>query len=319
MAQFVNYYEPIQIFMDSVKKDILSKTNNLYNIRNSREIINPLFNLFDYQITLINQIVLFIQNVGHNDNIDNNGNNNNNINYLKTCSDYNNKKSSQQKNNINYLIDINKDILVSMIIKFLSKINSLINKNNNYNNYNKYNNKSKYNLKSESTSSLSQGKGMNLYQDYNKNNLNKNLYPYDNKYNNIRYILKKNMNKNNNKNNNSIHKNSSMRNLKHNINSNSSIKYNNKTNDFNYFNQNKNNDIYGKHKKFRNELDNNSLITNSKIGDKGKDRTLQTKSYSNSTKDIFIDLNDDALKTLFNRPIYLNSTHTLNTKASKED
>ena len=112
MAEFVNYYELLQTFMDKVKKDVVLKANNSYNLRYSREILNPLFNLLDYQITLINQIVLFIKS-------------------MEQINDNNNKNNLQQKN-VSNLIDINKDILISMIIKFLTKINSLINQN--YNN-----------------------------------------------------------------------------------------------------------------------------------------------------------------------------------------
>ena len=47
MAEFVNYYEPLQTFMDKVKKDVVLKANNSYNLRYSREILNPLFSLLD--------------------------------------------------------------------------------------------------------------------------------------------------------------------------------------------------------------------------------------------------------------------------------
>ena len=121
------YYQTIQNFMDNVRKDIFSKTNNLYNLRSSRDILNSLFNLFDYQITLMNQIILFYKN-----------NNQYNNYYVKSTKIYNDyKKNSFQKEKCDHLINNNKDIMVSMIIKLLTKINSMldiyknkINKNN---------------------------------------------------------------------------------------------------------------------------------------------------------------------------------------------
>ena len=100
MAQFFNYYEPIQIFMDNVKKEIISKTNNLYNLRNLREILNSLFNLFDYEITLINQIIIFTQSTEQNNKNNNSINLKSNVNY-----NYNNyNKTNLQKNNLYHLI-----------------------------------------------------------------------------------------------------------------------------------------------------------------------------------------------------------------------
>ncbi len=87
--------------MDTVKKDILSKNVSQINPVHNKEIVNSLFNLLDYQITLMNQILLFNQN---------------------------NKEMNDNGNNIDNLIRINKDILVSMINKFLSKLNSIHNK-----------------------------------------------------------------------------------------------------------------------------------------------------------------------------------------------
>jgi hypothetical protein len=87
--------------MDNVKKDIFLKTANKENKSNNKEIINSLFKLLDYQITLINQILLFNQN---------------------------SHDLNANKNNIDNLIKINKDILVSMINKFLSSINKVFNK-----------------------------------------------------------------------------------------------------------------------------------------------------------------------------------------------
>ena len=101
MEEDFNIMEPIQTLMDNVKKDIFLKTANKENKSNNKEIINSLFKLLDYQITLINQILLFNQN---------------------------SQDLNATKNNIDNLIKINKDILVSMINKFLSSINKVFNK-----------------------------------------------------------------------------------------------------------------------------------------------------------------------------------------------
>ena len=101
MEEDFNIMEPIQTLMDNVKKDIFLKTANKENKSNNKEIINSLFKLLDYQITLINQILLFNQN---------------------------SQDLNANKNNIYNLIKINKDILVSMINKFLSSINKVFNK-----------------------------------------------------------------------------------------------------------------------------------------------------------------------------------------------
>ena len=63
MEDNYNFMEPIQTLMDNVKKDIFLKTSNKENKANNKEIINSLFKLLDYQITLINQILLFNQNI----------------------------------------------------------------------------------------------------------------------------------------------------------------------------------------------------------------------------------------------------------------
>jgi len=318
MAEFVNYYEPLQSFMDKVKKDVVIKANNSYNLRYSREILNPLFSLLDYQITLINQIVLFIQS-------------------MEQIKEGNNKNNFQQKN-VGHLIDINKDILVSMITKFLTKINSLINQNYNNNN-SKYNNKYKYNIKSDSVPLFNYGKigkDNSLYSNNSKKNINNNsIYPYDERFFNINYIMKKNKEKNeNNSSRKKLIRSSSMKsnlsNINYNKNSNKSFKNMNKHHDYNFkfispFNKNK--DITIKNKRARDDLDYKNLMAEikdrakneSRSTDKIRQKTIPNGSHSNSTKDIFIDLNDDALKTLFNKPIYYNNTLTLNTRASKED
>ena len=332
MSEFVNYYEPIQIFMDKVKKDIFSKTNNLYNLKHSRELLNPLLNLLDYQITLINQIILFIQsNMKQNDDI-----NNNNYNYLKSHTDHNNYKNNSKQKNMNHLIDINKDILGSMIIKFLTKINSMIVRNYKINN-SKYNKKYKYNIKSDSMplfNDSNYGKGNELYSNNSKKYINKNsLLPYDEKFSNINYIKKKNEGKNykNSLKKKLIHSSSMEKNLpniNYNINSDKSFKNKSKHNNFNFISPvYKRKDTTSKNRIVKDYLDCNNLIDEIKDdikkeiknNDKSRQKTIPNKSYSNSTKDIFIDLNDDALKKLFNKPIYYINSVTLNTKASKEE
>ena len=335
MSEFVNYYEPIQIFMDKVKKDILSKTNNLYNLKHSRELLNPLFNLLDYQITLINQIVLFIQsNMEQNDDINNNGVIN--ANYLKSCTDYNNNKSNSKQKNINHLIDINKDILGSMIIKFLTKINSMVIKNYNINN-SKYNKKYKYNIKSENKPMFNYGnygKDNTLYSNKSKKYINNNpLYPYDERFSKDNYIKKK-IEEKNNKNSSKkklIHSSSmenNFSNINYNINSDKSFKNRNRYNDFSFiFPFNKTKDITSKNKIVKDDFDYTNLIAEInedikneiKNNDKSRQKTIPIKSYSNSAKNIFIDLNNDALKTLYNKSINCNNNVTLNTKASKEE
>lgn len=98
MEDVYNFLEPIHTLMDTVKKDILSKKQNKGTFAHNREIINSLFNILDYQVTLMNQIVVFNKN---------------------------NKDNLNNKNSLDYLIRINKDILVSMVNKFVLNINSM--------------------------------------------------------------------------------------------------------------------------------------------------------------------------------------------------
>ena len=68
MEDAYNFIEPIQELMNKVKKDTLSKKLNKGSYSHNREILNALFNLLDYQITLMNQIVVF--NMNNKDNFD---------------------------------------------------------------------------------------------------------------------------------------------------------------------------------------------------------------------------------------------------------
>ena len=95
MEEKNNFFELVQIFMDNVKKEFSEKKGNKGVIYN-KEIMDSLFNLLNYQITLINQIFLFNEN----------------------------NKVTNDNYTLDNLININKDILVTMIRKFLSVLNS---------------------------------------------------------------------------------------------------------------------------------------------------------------------------------------------------
>jgi hypothetical protein len=284
--------------MDDVKKDIISKTNDLYNLRHSRDILNSLFNLFDYQITLMNQIVLFSKSVG---NIQNNSGISNNYIY---------GDSNSQKSHINHLININKDIMTSMIMKFLSKINSILNRYKN----NKLTGKNNNSLKETSKPLFNHGKIINLLYSNNNNNLllsNSSNVKNNNKFNTIT--------------------NASPVKIKNHKNKNASISKSNrissKNKSYPYFNfdNNSNNNTFLKNKEkdiFKKiNINNNSyrgLITDIKLGKNMKDKKSMNKSYSTiNSKYIKIDLNDKAIKALFNLPIFYNSN--LCTKTSKEE
>ena len=312
--EFLSYYKTMQIFIDDVKKDIINKTNNLYNLKHSRDILNSLFNLFDYQITLMNQIILYSKSFDKN----------NNKKFIFTNSqkkDINNTNDLLQKNNINHLININKDIMVSMIMKFLSKINSILNRYQN-----KINEKNN-NLLNKGTEPLfNKGKIINLLYS---NNSNKNYLMINNssrrieEKNNNSNIKKASNNINNLKNINSFesksyrfpqnYKNSSQFNYDNDINK--SLKNNNKINKF--INKKNANKDKIKNISIRDDLYYKGLITDIKIGDKMKNKKNLHKSYSCYNKDMYIDLNDKALKNLFNMPLYYNSN--ICTKASKEE
>ena len=326
MTEFCNYYEPIQLFMDNVKKDLISKTNNFYNLKNLREILNSLFNLFDYEITLINQIVLFTQNTLQNNS---NGSNSkttykisNNVNF---CNNYNYNyynKAKTQKNILNHLININKDIMVSMTIKFLTKINSLFNINNDKN-------KNKYTYNNLNKNS-SHGKMINLLNSNSNNNL-----LFSNSLNSIHTILKNNNNNTNTIKSNS-HKSNKNKNKPYNIDysidsprskNNRTTSTNNISNNYlkkyednstilrtkgSYYlnNINKNNKNVKKNKKNNYEYKYKKVVTDVKSRDNNKKKEKEfhkSNSYDNSNKNIFIDINNDKLKSLFNSSLYYKS------------
>ena len=276
MDELLYYYQTIQSFMDNVKKEILSKANNLYNLRNSRDILNSLFELFNYQITLMNQIILFIKNINQNSNINN---------YIKAHKNSNN--NSLQNNNINYLININKDIMVSMIFKFLSKINLMLNIYKN-----RLNNKKNTKLNNESIIVINHGKIRNqLYPDNNKNNKNI-LLTNSNSFNNNINLKSYPISKRSKDLNASVSK-------THRIYNDDFLNINNKNIKImnNKFNKNKEIENNKKELKYKN------LLTDIKNIDNQKKPVLH-KSNSTNNKNIFIDLNDNAIKKLFNMSIY---------------
>ena len=292
------YYQTIQNFMDNVKKEIFAKTNNLYNLRNTRDILNSLFNLFDYQITLINQIVLSIKNKSQYNNY-----------YVKSNSNHNDyNMNSFQKENINHLININKDIMVSMIIKFLSKINSMLNIYKN-----KINKNSSNKLKNDSTPilygniNLNKEKQSDSYK--NQNILLNNSYgSYEKKANDLKYISSTYNKKN--------------KGLNSSMSKSNRIYKNNNLLDYNCYNKN-NKSFNVKNKinkidKNEKELKYKNLNTGSNIDDNlKKKKRLLFKSNSTNNKNIIIDLNDNSLKNLFNLPLYYNNH--FKTKKTKED
>ena len=294
MEDFLDYYKIIQNFMDDIKKDILSKTNNLYNLKHSRDILNSLFNLFDYQITFMNQIVLFSKSTQ------------NYPNYYQYSNYMNKDNISSIKIHVNHLINTNKDIMISMIMKFLSKINLIISRYKN-NKSTEKNNNTLINLKNESKPLFNQGKYINsLYSNSNNNSFyfNSSNKLNNNSNNKFSTILYKSPDK-----------------IKNHKNKNSSISKSNKITSkvknspyFNYENNKNNNSILLKKKISNNNNMNNKskfiyrgLETDTINGKKIKDKKCLKKSNSTINKDITIDLNDKALKTLFNLPIYYKS------------
>ena len=110
--------EIMKILLNKIKTDIYSKCNNLtfYNLQlkniNSditfREMIDELFNIFDNQILFLEQVQIYF-----------------NDDKIRTYSNLNNI--------LNRIINQNKQIIVNMLIKYLSKIFNIISKNKNNN------------------------------------------------------------------------------------------------------------------------------------------------------------------------------------------
>ena len=308
--------------MDDVKKDIISKTNNFFNLKHSRDILNSLFNLFDFQIALMNQIIIFNKSINpYNLQIDS-------LSPNKIYNNSVNNNKSSKANNLNHLIKINKDIMVSMIMKFLSKINSLL---SNYKN--KLDDK-QHNLRNDNESLFNRGKIINLlYSENNKNflmtnssNKNESKYKTPKKNNNGFSSLPKLNKINSAKNiytdnswlNNTIsskNKTKADNNWINNtipLNNKAKTKISSKKNNQSKIEpiENSQNNIF--YKGLATDTKNKNNIKNN---EKRKNKSID-KAYINK-KEIVIDLNNNNLKTLFSMPIFYNST--IKTKASNED
>ena len=256
MEEKNNLSDTIQLLMDNVKKESLAKIEkNKGEIIQNKDIINSLFNLLDYQKTLINQIFLFSE-----------------------------KNKDSDNNNIEYLISINKDILVSMITKFLINLNTIFNKAKNNGNV-------KYNIMNKNQNFFKRGKIINfLYSTNNNSNI-----LFSNSFTQYGSPIKKNIEKEFNTNSNStasFAQNTPNKKIEPIFESDrNSYKYL-KTRDMNYNKKNRNNkNLYDRlynHKEYRCDHDG-----------KRKAKALLYQSYSKSMKDIFIDLNHDYIKNLF--------------------
>ena len=256
MEEKNNLSDTIQLLMDNVKNESLAKIEkNKGEIIQNKDIINSLFNLLDYQKTLINQIFLFSE-----------------------------KNKDSDNNNIEYLISINKDILVSMITKFLINLNTIFNKAKNNGNV-------KYNIMNKNQNFFKRGKIINfLYSTNNNSNI-----LFSNSFTQYGSPIKKNIEKEFNTNSNSTAsfvQNTPNRKIEPIFESDrNSYKYL-KNRDMEYNKKNRNNkNIYDRlynHKEYRCDHDG-----------KRKAKALLYQSYSKSMKDIFIDLNHDYIKNLF--------------------
>jgi hypothetical protein len=256
MEEKNNLSDIIQLLMDNVKKESLAKIEkNKGEIIQNKDIINSLFNLLDYQKTLINQIFLFSE-----------------------------KNKDSDNNNIEYLISINKDILVSMVTKFLINLNTIFNKAKNNGNV-------KYNIMNKNQNFFKRGKIINfLYSTNNNSNI-----LFSNSFTQYGSPIKKNIEKEFNTNSNStasFAQNTPNKKIEPIFESDrNSYKYLKKR-DMNYNKKNRNNkNLYDRlynHKEYRCDHDG-----------KRKAKALLYQSYSKSMKDIFIDLNHDYIKNLF--------------------
>ena len=254
MEEINNISEPIQILMDSVKKDIFSKTANKRNKTHNKEIINSLFNLLDYQITLMNQILVF---------------------------NINNKDRNDNKKNIDYLIKINKDILVSMINKFVTNINSIFNKEMASENKKQY-------INNRSKNPFEHGK-LNI-QNSTTDNYNNNYF-FNNSYAQFNSPIKKNMEKEFNSAVTLTQQSSAQKIM---------LPLDQEKNSYRFI-QNKN-ILYSMKKKPHKDVY-EKLYHNTKCDheEKKKNKFLQYQAYSKSMKDLFVDLNDDNMKKILNK------------------
>ena len=250
MEEKNNFFDLVQVFMEKVRKEFQGKKVNEDNLVYNKEIVDSLFNLLNYQITLINQIFLFNEN----------------------------NKVGNDNFTLDNLMNINKDILVTMIQKFFSVLNSSSMKLKN-NGKNKANND--IINKNINNTTFAQGKVINLlYSPGNNNN-----YLVSNSFAKNYSTIKKNIEKE----------------------FNSTISYSQYTpfkkfepafdsekNSYKFL-KNKNM-IYThmKNKNYKNIFD-KLYNDNSKCDhdEKRKSKMNLYRSYCKSTKDIFVDLNSD--------------------------
>ena len=251
MEEINNILEPIQIMMDTVKKDILSKNDSQINPVHNKEIVNSLFNLLDYQITLMNQILLFNQN---------------------------NKDMNDNGNNIDNLIRINKDILVAMINKFLSKLNSIHNKA-------KGNDENNYNINKRTKNSAKHGKLLSL--EYSNNEKNKNYLL--NSYAQYNSPIKKNMEKEFNSQVTLTQQSTGKKLL--------SCFFDHEKNSYKFI-KNKNIMFSNKSKNMNKNIFDKLFTDDAKCDheEKKKNKIALYQAYSKSMKDLFIDLNNNYKK-----------------------
>ena len=250
MEEDFNIMEPIQTLMDNVKKDIFLKTANKENKSNNKEIINSLFKLLDYQITLINQILLFNQNT---------------------------HDLNANKNNIDNLIKINKDILVSMINKFLSSINKVFNKE-------KEIDTSIYNINKRIQTTSKKAKIPKLLSIQTTTNEKPKNFLLTNSYANYHSPIKKNMEKEFNSNITFTQQSSAKKMLTAFFEPDkNSYKYLKNRNIMYTIKNKKNYDIFDKLHNDDSKCDHE---------EKKRHKMLMYQAYSRSMKDLFVDLND---------------------------
>jgi len=250
MEEDFNIMEPIQTLMDNVKKDIFLKIANKENKSNNKEIINSLFKLLDYQITLINQILLFNQNT---------------------------HDLNANKNNIDNLIKINKDILVSMINKFLSSINKVFNKE-------KEIDTSIYNINKRIQTTSKKAKIPKLLSIQTSTNEKPKNFLLTNSYANYHSPIKKNMEKEFNSNITFTQQSSAKKMLTAFFEPDkNSYKYLKNRNIMYSIKNKKNYDIFDKLHNDDSKCDHE---------EKKRHKMLMYQAYSRSMKDLFVDLND---------------------------
>ena len=266
MEDAYNFIEPIQELMNKVKKDTLSKKLNKGSYSHNREILNALFNLLDYQITLMNQIVVF---------------------------NMNNKDNLDSKKSLDYLIKINKDILVSMINKFVLNINSVFNKDKIFGNKNQYlNNCTKSNY----------GKITNIQNSYN-DSINKNNFLTNESFLKFNSPIKKNIEKEFN----------STMTLTQQSSAKKILSFLDQEKNSYKFLKNKNN-LYNLKHKINNDIFDKLYHNSSKCDheEKKRNKISQYQSLSNSMKDLLVDLNKENAKKKINNSNWTNNSNDKN-------